>query len=240
MSTNSKPALVKRHDSWQAKNMTHDALIVELVKSIAENNVTCGYIIDNNKTPVVMIDDAEYLAPDMFAFVSNIVIGIEAKTKPSGMWKLKKRNYWLIGIDRWSYDEYVALDRAGVPIIIVVKAFGTPYAEDESRYFVSLLSRVKTLFIAPYPTEKENFYVVPVLSSLTGTPLDGWTVVRDLADVDWVTLFAEALSHRLYGAKQRKGAGAKLTGSDGSGRTTEVVNPWESFASSFQSDRLRR
>jgi hypothetical protein len=229
MTNVTKPPLVKRTDSWDVKNHTHDGLVVEIIETLVAHDVTCAYVVENNKTPSVIIDDAEYLAPDVFAHVSGVVLGIEAKTKPSGMWKLKKRNYWLIGIDRWSFDEYVALDRAGVPIIVVVKVFGAPYADGDITYFVSLLSKIKTLFIYPYPETKENYYVVPVLSSLTTTPLDGWHFARDLAEIDWVELIADALSHQLYGSKQRKESGGKLDGTDGLRRTTEPVNPWDSF-----------
>ena len=118
---------------WQfTPDPFHDGLQDAIVQACLEDGILARpFMGDGDGTPLAQWRRDRFIAPDIIGECEGAAFTIEVKTK-QGMTLRRASGWWETGIDAELWDEYVALNDAGVPVIIAMLHRGKVSAVDHA------------------------------------------------------------------------------------------------------------
>jgi hypothetical protein len=110
----------------------HDELQDAIVRACLDDGVLARPFMGNGDgTPIARWRSDRFIAPDIIGECEGIAFTIEVKTKRA-MTLRRASGWWETGIDADLWDEYVALNDAGVPVILAMLHRGKVSATDHA------------------------------------------------------------------------------------------------------------
>lgn len=173
---------------WQfTPDPFHDGLQDAIVQACLEDGIEARpFMGDGEGTPLARWRSDHFVAPDIIGECQGVPFTIEVKTK-QGMTLRRASGWWETGIDADKWDEYVALNDAGVTVILAMLHRGKVSAVDDAW--------CKDAFITTDSLDFGGMYVASVSDLCDILPPRGGTYIthgnRSVEMVYWPLMSAD-------------------------------------------------
>lgn len=177
---------------WGEANARHAELVAQTVEAIRRTGREAVATPEGQGTPVVVIDGAEYLAPDVWVRGAWGVVAVEVKAKRR-LFRTSGTGRWHLGCDDWAWGEYCDLElRRRVPLIHL---WSPGDIDDEGSVVVSQMRGLVPAIRGAYGTQSgttERYVAFTVLDREGLGTVGTWKRHQSPAAVPWSVLIDEA------------------------------------------------